>query len=1414
MGLISLRTLIDGWKNNGDTVMIPLLQRNYKWKSGADSPEKNTAAGLIHDILDSFRKGAGDPQPYIIGLITAYRAPGGKEIQIIDGQQRFITLSLIVKALDGRIDSFSAFDEWIRLIFERDDKTGQRERYIYDDQSSGSVDVARMKANYKAISACLDLNKNKNGDVSYEELFGYILDHVMVMYRETDNEPLDEFLNMNFNKIKFCAADYVKTYMLLESGSSGDITREDILSLWSRIQYRLFSLESRYCVKNSSSDTLTNDMFELISRNYSNYNINRIELLFEDKYYENYKNMRDVLGEYSKVDPSPLEAEYSRLEHCDRIMDELLKELSVTIGGKTHPNYTAYNAYELLCRKRSDVHFFKLFQDEQRVSLNVLKDQFSLTQKSEEKNRACAELDDLNQFVEAVMESDLYSSNDSSLKKMNLVLAKRLVGVSTNIDKLYFAQYYQKFRNVFDEYIDIVRSAQDFGNSQPVNESAAADVSDEGADTTCLKGISTIEDLFGCGEIRQIIVPCIQRDYVMGSYADPKSSGRGYIEAFLSKIRFLEMRTMLSQADGLEDSVINELCSGYNIRTENFRDKLLEHVFPADREINGNLFDDRLWNGYLIHSKDQIKWWHADDALKELGFTGDTYSTRMTLGSYVTLCKDGSVDMRNHSYPDRCENLFSKLRRKVEDRLEAKGAADCSDPEKISMMNFSCISGYLDKDGRFWVYDGQQRLSTVVVMLAASLVGNYDQHIYDLLKKFSFDRRENANKMLIVIREYAKNKKKEVPEFLKDLKQWITDQTCLSIYLLFSRLVPSTDSKNRESKVWAEIQKISSDYLLKGLRFELVSMDRIADSEQLFIELNDGEKLEGYEEYKAKFSSLLGKELPDRQKEIMRKVDNEWLDRWGTEQEEFKWIQYCMKYAYFEIKGYSENRKNNELDGVDDSVIILAEKIIDGMYDKDKKRDISTWIETLEYPSAETSCYSGEIRFSRDDFKRLIKMLEKCGCLKNAFEYIHQHRENKCVRIPESDNDAAGNQEAGSSGKKGDFADNGELLLRCFQNRYRMAVYMNSSQDNPPWQSEKKDKKPTSVVNLGTVFEDTAQTADECLLNSNEVQKLLESLFYSQGDVPVSDVRVTLTRNVTGASLIKRGALPAGSDYFLNGEKKIKIDKIEDISDSEKYLESTEKTFYDVVNDPRYAEYIPEFLVRKGLTALAFPLSGVLSDDAMYMNWHNSYSLHKPFRPDIKPTNSAKECWHHILHTLRELVDNCDDVVREDILKHALWIADGLSGVDPKCVEKQDRDWLRFTVQNYLHEIADDPKCVEKKDRDWLRFTVQNYLHKIADDPKDSAFMNDYLKERMDRACKTNHGVIPDMGWEFRSLFPAEAYLNILSAVTGVGANFAYAERDRYIRECGFGGFGDENLITEYDRFFDLYIQFNKLAKT
>lgn len=1389
MGLISLRTLIDGWKNNGDTVVIPLLQRNYKWKSGADSPEKNTAAGLIHDILDSFRKGAGDPQPYIIGLITAYRAPGGKEIQIIDGQQRFITLSLIVKALDGRIDSFSAFDEWIRLTFERDDKTGQRERYIYDDQASGSVDVARMKANYKAISACLDLNKNKNGDVSYEELFGYILDHVMVMYRETDNEPLDEFLNMNFNKIKFCAADYVKTYMLLESGSSGDITREEILSLWSRIQYRLFSLESRYCVKNSSSDTLTNDMFELISRNYSNYNINRIELLFEDKYYENYKNMRDVLGEYSKVapgDPSPLEAEYSRLEHCDRIMDELLKELSVTIGGKTHPNYTAYNAYELLCRKRPDVHFFKLFQDEQRVSLNVLKDQFSLTQKSEEKNRACAELDDLNQFVDAVMESDLYSSNDSSQEKMNLVLAKRLVGVSADIDKLYFAQYYQKFRNVFDEYIDIVRAAQDFGNSQPVNESAAADVSDEGADTTCLKGISTIEGLFGCGEIRQIIVPCIQRDYVMGSYADPQSSGRGYIEAFLSKIRFLEMRTMLSQADGLEDSVINELCSGYNIRTENFRDKLLEHVFPADREINGNLFDDKLWNGYLIHSKDQIKWWHADDALKELGFTGDTYSTRMTLGSYVTLCKDGSVDMRNHSYENVCYKLCYKLRRKVEDRLEAKGAADCSDPEKISMMNFSCISGYLDKDGRFWVYDGQQRLSTVVVMLAVSLVGNYDQHIYDLLKKFSFDRRENANKMLIVIREYAKNKEKKVPEFLKDLKQWITDQACLSIYLLFRRLVPSTDSKKRESKVWAEIQKISSDYLLKGLRFELVSMDRIADSEQLFIELNDGEKLEGYEEYKAKFSSLLGKELPDRQKEIMRKVDNEWLDRWGNESVEFTWIQYCMKYAYFEIKGYSENRKDNELDGVDDSVIILAEKIIDGMYDKDKKRDISTWIETLEYPSAETSCYSGEIRFSRKDFKRLTEKLEKCGCLKNAFEYIHQHRENKCVRIPESDNDAAGNQESGSSGKKVDSADNGELLLRCFQNRYRMAVYIDrdrdSSPDNPPWQSEKKDKKPTSVVNLGTVSEDTAQTADECPLNSNEVQKLLESLFYSQGDVPVSDVRVTLTRNVPGAVLIKWGKLPAGSNYSLNGEKKIKINKLEDISDSEiLYLESTEKTFYDVVNDPRYAEDISEFLVRKGLTALAFPLSGVLSDDAMYMNWHNVYSFHKPFCPHINPPNSAEELYDHLLHTLRELVDNCDDVVRADILKHAFQVVED---VDPKYGEKQDRDWLRFAVQNYLHEIVDDPK--------------------------DSAFMNDYLKKRMDWEYKTN----TDMGWEFRSLFPAEAYLNILSAITGVSANFASAERDRYIRECGFGGFGDENLITEYDRFFDLYIQFNKLAKT
>lgn len=81
---------IEALLSDSVSYLVPMYQRNYAWGEG----EINQ---LIQDVSDYQQKGAGD-QTYYIGTLVVYeRSDGGFEV--IDGQQRFTTLSLIAICL-------------------------------------------------------------------------------------------------------------------------------------------------------------------------------------------------------------------------------------------------------------------------------------------------------------------------------------------------------------------------------------------------------------------------------------------------------------------------------------------------------------------------------------------------------------------------------------------------------------------------------------------------------------------------------------------------------------------------------------------------------------------------------------------------------------------------------------------------------------------------------------------------------------------------------------------------------------------------------------------------------------------------------------------------------------------------------------------------------------------------------------------------------------------------------------------------------------------------------------------------------------------------------------------------------------------------------------------------------------------
>ena len=252
--LMTLNDLIREFE--GKKVIIPLLQRNYKWDKeikGAKEGEA-TAEKLLNDILNSWQD---KRQEYTIGMATFYSAQGEEDrVQIIDGQQRMITLSLIVKALD-------CYDRFVPIEFERDTDMKEREKFLLEgndeDFSEESVDVRHMAAVYKLLKDKLSRYQCR------EDIYHWMLSGVKIICRYTENEPLQEFLNLNEKKTPFSSTDYDRAYQMKHQYEEQKITPEMIIKEHNEIEKYLYTNEA---------------IFELIQKRYSQVP-NRMDLLFE-----------------------------------------------------------------------------------------------------------------------------------------------------------------------------------------------------------------------------------------------------------------------------------------------------------------------------------------------------------------------------------------------------------------------------------------------------------------------------------------------------------------------------------------------------------------------------------------------------------------------------------------------------------------------------------------------------------------------------------------------------------------------------------------------------------------------------------------------------------------------------------------------------------------------------------------------------------------------------------------------------------------------------------------------------------------------------------------------------------------------------------------------------------------------------
>jgi len=173
---------------NDNNYSIPLYQRNFAWTDVEITQ-------LIIDVLDSIKENR--PEYYIGTLVVSKNE---NVYSIIDGQQRFTAILLIVLAIQNEYSPSTKRAEKINLCFSARKRSNETlSSLLLNDFNTGKINDDELRRGYdETVSAIKEhIGSSDYLGISIEDFYGYLFDKVKVFISEM---PEDLDVNLYFER--------------------------------------------------------------------------------------------------------------------------------------------------------------------------------------------------------------------------------------------------------------------------------------------------------------------------------------------------------------------------------------------------------------------------------------------------------------------------------------------------------------------------------------------------------------------------------------------------------------------------------------------------------------------------------------------------------------------------------------------------------------------------------------------------------------------------------------------------------------------------------------------------------------------------------------------------------------------------------------------------------------------------------------------------------------------------------------------------------------------------------------------------------------------------------------------------------------------------------------------------------------